>query len=464
MDKQEAYLTLAKIAKIVRAKDITKGTDLSQKIYKFFIDSRLCKEKSCFIPLKGEKNDGHLYIEDALKRGASAYLTQYKVFKKKKINFANGLVVKDTYQALCDIASYNFKKHVKQSIAITGSYGKTTTKFLAGAILKRLNIPHYVPEGNLNGKYGTPLALANLLYDTDIAVLEYATSSFGEIKIQLNVASPDVRVLLGVSAAHTEFLRNLEGVIKAKGEIFEGGNKHVLPLDLYEGYYSYLNGKVLTFGYTPSSHMQILETTLTEEGTKVVLRFTPENRTFRTVLKFYNERIGENLSAVALAFYLLGIDLEKTIKAASSFTPPEGRGNLEHYTFAQKRITVINESYNANPGSLKNALSTFAKIPTRKDVVKIAVVGKMAELGDLEDRYHEEVAKFADQLDIDVLIFYGQPQYQISERGQYTDTVDEAKELVKKIIREKDSEEFLLMAKASNSQQAWRVWEDFTPV
>ncbi len=463
------------------------------------IDSRKAEKGSLFVPLKGEKTDGHKFIESAIKNGAVAYLTQYKIFDGKKINYPNGILVKDTYKALTTLASYKFKRYLKQSIAITGSSGKSTTKFLFGHILKHLGYNVFIPEGNLNGIYGTPLALANIDSVYDIGVLEFAMADFGEIKTQVGIAPADARVLLNVAPAHTEYVKNLKGVIKAKGEIFINSKKAVLPRNLVKYYNDILPKDTLTFGGCTRSNLRVVKHKLVEEGTEITFQvvrlpytrfedvenavvrgwggrplrgrppqLNPESNTFTIFLPFYNLKIGHNIAASFLALELLQIPWYKAITSLSTFTPFKGRGNIEAHTIMGKKVTIINESYNANGLSMTNAIKTFDKIPTT-NTIKIMVLGKMAELGKYEEPEHKKVVKTAlTTKTVNYIIFYGAPHYKNtlssyitdSTNIYYADTVDKARKIVENIIEQiPKSQNIMLMAKASNSQQAWKIWD-----
>jgi len=297
-------------------------------------------------------------------------------------------------------------------------------------------------------------------------------AAFGEIKEQVELAPADIRVLIGVSPAHTEFVKDLQGVIRAKGEIFLNGKNHILPYELYKNYYQDLQGNVLTFGYTPKSDIEITNAEILSNGTQVTLKFhfAPyQGQEITTIFPQHNLNIGENISASLLVIHMLGLNPLKAAKYIPEFKHPRpGRGDILKVSFKKHPITIIDQSYNANPQSMKTALESFARIPAPKDSVKIAVLGKMAELGDLEEQEHKKIFNLATKLGVDYIVFFGSPIYKKllehtkAEKAYYAEDITHATKIVEQIIGTlpKGTQVFIL-AKASNSQRAWELWKEW---
>jgi UDP-N-acetylmuramyl pentapeptide synthase len=205
---------------LVQLKKIVNGEFLNlvenKKINRFEIDSRRVKEGDFFIPLKGQNADGHQYIEDAIEKGAVGY------FSEKPLNFKNGILVKDTYQALVEVGKHK-RNQVRVVIGITGTSGKTSTKELMNFVLSNL-ASTYATQGNYNNEIGVPLTLANIPQDTDFAIIEMGAGKVGDIDYLGKIVNQDISVLVSVGHGHVGKFGSFENVIKGKGEIFNCGN------------------------------------------------------------------------------------------------------------------------------------------------------------------------------------------------------------------------------------------------
>ncbi|MFN4307366.1 UDP-N-acetylmuramoyl-tripeptide--D-alanyl-D-alanine ligase [Sulfurihydrogenibium azorense] len=377
-------MRLTDLAKVVEGKILNIEEDLEVK--SFTIDSRSSTQDSVFIPLKGN-TDGHSYIEDALKKGSVGYLTE------KPLNFKNGILVKDTYQALKKTAIYK-RKSIDTVVGITGSSGKTSTKELLNFVLSNFYKTHATSR-NYNNEIGVPLTLANTPENTHIAIIEMGAGKVGDIDYLNNIVNPDIGVLVSVGHAHVEKFGSFENIIKGKGEIFNTSHYHVLPFDLLNYYKDKLK-KFITFG--EEGDIKVYDIRITPEGTTGKVAY--KNQVLDLTISIFNKGIFKNIGAVAGVLYHLGLDPIESLKVLKEFNQIQGRGKI----IKIGNLTIIDDSYNANPLSVKNAIETLNEIPT----VKVLVLGDMLELGEESEKLHRSIAKEILKSDIDYVFLYGE--------------------------------------------------------
>ncbi len=404
-----------------------------QEISSFVIDSRKSKKGSFFIPLKGSNVDGHEFITDALKRGSVGYLTSQKTSEK------NGILVEDTYKALVDIARYK-RKNFSYVIGITGTSGKTTTKDILKVLLSQF-FSVYGTEGNYNNEIGLPLTLANA-HSSDVCILEMGAGKIGDITYLSEIARHDIAVLTSVGHGHTEKFGSFENVVKGKGEIFSVSEKAVLPYDLLKFYQKELKGKsFITFGL--KGDIRILDIKLVKEGTSGVISF--KNEEVRLTIPVYNKALFFNIGASAGVLYYLGYDPVKYLKVLQGFSVPEGRGNI----IKVGNLTIIDDTYNANPVSVKNAIETLSSLYGKK----VIVLGDMLELGDFSKQLHKEIGKLIEKSSIDYALFFGKNMryaFEETTKGFYFETKEE---LVKKLVEITKKEEWFVLIKGSRGMK-----------
>lgn len=369
--------------------DIYEDFDIS----KFVIDSRKAEKNSVFIPLKANR-DGHDFIEDAINNGAKGYITQ------KRMPLSNGIVVKDTYQALVEIGKYK-RKEVDTVIGITGSSGKTSTKELLQFVLKNL-FSTYATQGNLNNEIGVPLTLANIPENTQIAIIEKGAGKKDDISYLMDISKPDIGILTSLTQAHIERFGSLENIIYTKGQIFDGVKFGILPEDI-KHYYSYKNAKFITVGRTGDIKLSDIE--ITNQGTKGKISYKSDSITLK--IPIYNIGVFKNIGLVAGVLYTLDINPIKNLEVLKDFKGFEGRGDIK----VVGRYLVIDESYNANPLSVKNSIESFENL----DGYKIYVLGDMLELGEYSKELHLDIAKKFEHSNIDLIFLYGEETRYIYE-------------------------------------------------
>lgn len=377
-------LKVSELLKATQGKLITPGLDTI--ISAISIDSRTIKPKQAFIAIKGINFDGHTFIDEAIKKGAKAIIAQSPLalsVAAPKIPF---IIVKDTVMALADIARFWRNKFNIPIIAVTGSNGKTTTKDMIAHVLSaRFKV--LKTEDTKNNQIGLPLTLLNLNSNYDIAVLELGTNHFGEIEYLTRICLPNTGIITNIGSAHLEYLNNLKGVLREKYALIE---------NLKEPYIAILNsddnllrkrmyGKtkrpfVLSFGIKNQS--DFFASGIKQVLGKLKFRINLKYEFTLNTLGYYN--IYNALASVATA-RTFGIGYPDIVNRLKTYQFPAHRLNL----ITLKNIKFIDDTYNSNPISLKQALDTLANFRTRGR--KIFVMGDMLELGRDKKLWHSKV-------------------------------------------------------------------------
>ncbi|SNX52792.1 UDP-N-acetylmuramoyl-tripeptide--D-alanyl-D-alanine ligase [Thermoanaerobacterium sp. RBIITD] len=396
-----------KIEEIIKAVngELLSG-DLNTTINGISTDSRTIKEGELFIPLKGEKFNGEEFLEKALQKGSAA-LTE-SVENKGKYDKPI-ILVRDTKDSLHKLATFYRKKFKIPFIAITGSSGKTTTKDMIYAVLsKKYNV--LKTEGNYNNEIGLPLTIFRLKKEHSIAVVEMGMSGFGEIRKLKNIAMPDIAVYTNIGVAHIEKLGSRENILKAKSELvedFKCGNTIVLNADddmliklLNKNgveYYTYgiNNGDYKAYGIVSM-----------ENGVKYKALIDNDEMDIELCIPG-RHNVYNSLAAICIGIKF-GVNKEDIEEALRDFRPGAMRLNITDV----KNIKIINDAYNANPGSMRAAISVLKYFNNRR---KIAVLGNMLELGEYSNIGHEEIGEYVKESNIDILITIGDLARKIAE-------------------------------------------------
>ncbi|RMA97865.1 UDP-N-acetylmuramoyl-tripeptide--D-alanyl-D-alanine ligase [Hydrogenothermus marinus] len=374
-------MKISQIAEITEAKVINlKDKDINR----FIINSKETQEGDFFVPLKGTKTDGHNFIEDALKKGA------YGSFSIKDLNLDNILLVDNPLKALTKIAKYN-KQKIKTKIAITGTAGKTTTKEILSFLLSQFEDIYYT-KGNYNNHIGLPLTLANIDKNYNYGIFELGASQKGDIEYLSDILNQDIAVITNVGYGHTEGFGGYEGVLEEKTKILNNAKFKIIPE------YININDKnTKSFGYK-NADILIKDINLTMEGTEGILSYKGEN--IKVFVPVFNKKILENVAISVLILDYLGFDYKNALKRLNEFTVLKGRGNI----IKHKNLTIIDDTYNANPISTKNAIETLSNLKGRK----ILVLADMKELGKFSKEKHEEIGRYILNSDIDKIFLFGE--------------------------------------------------------
>lgn len=368
--------TLAEMARVMNGRQFSVLSELARGVS---IDSRETKPGQVFFALKGQNTDGHNFVVDALSRGSVAAVVERRQTK------ANEILVSDTLYALGEFARHYRRQFRAKAIGITGTNGKTTVKNLIGAILgSRSNV--LCTKRNYNSLIGMPLTIFDLEGEEDYIVLEMGTSAPGEIRRLCDIARPDVGIITNIGAGHLEGLKSLDGVRREKSSLIEALPRDGLAV-VGEGV-GEIPGRIVN-----RFSMDMLENVrLTEHGSY----FSYKGRDYMTNLlgagNVYN-----CFAAICLTT-LLGVDYAAQKMALANMRPAPGR--LEPIRIGG--LLILNDTYNANPVSMKMAIDLLGSI----DRPAIAVLGDMLELGKKSRQLHEDIGSYA-RRSVDQLLTYG---------------------------------------------------------
>ena len=368
-------LPLGQIAEFISA---TGDFPQDESVTGYSIDSRTVGPGQLFFAVKGERFDGHDFVEQALEKGATS-----AVVRKDQLGRYSGepkiklLAVEDTLLALQALATAVRKLWGKPLIAVTGSAGKTTTKEAIAHVLSS-QFQVMKSEGNFNNHFGLPLMLLKLGPEYDLAVIEMGMSHAGEIRSLAKIAQPEIGVVTNVAAVHLEFFDSLAGIARAKYELVESlpasGTAVLNADDEYVSQFGRdFKGKVLLYGAHENSHVRAEKIqSKGAEGTRfdVVVGKAREH----AVLPLVGEHNVLNaLAAIAVALES-GLNLSQAVAALATLAPAEKRGQVLH----MDNITVINDCYNSNPKALEAMVDALTAMPAKR---RIVIAGEMLELG-----------------------------------------------------------------------------------
>lgn len=380
-------MDLQKIAEITGGRVFPEGA--KRAVVGFSTDTRTLQEGDLFIPLRGENFDGHDYLLQAAQRGAAACLSE-EVVADLPIPVVR---VADTLKALGDLAAALRLALTGPVIAVTGSSGKTTTKEMLAGILS-LTAPGLKTEGNFNNLVGLPHTIFRLKPEEHRwAVLEMGMSARGEIARLAEIATPQIGIITNVGAAHLETLQGLDGVARAKGELFAalhaGGTAVINADDERVKAIPVANGvRRLFFGLAPGAQVRGEE--IVPAGEAVSFKLVLPQGVFPVHLSTPGRHNVHNALAAAAAAHAVGVDPDIIVRGLEQFRPTKGR--METVVLASG-ITLIEDTYNANPLSVKAALTALDEMGGEGK--RVAVLGDMLELGTEAAALHREVGEAA---------------------------------------------------------------------
>lgn len=387
----QSHLTLH-IHEILKA---TEGTLMQGDPAGFFsgisTDSRQIARGNLFIPLKGDRYDGHDFLAAAVKGGASGLLIQ-KDSEKKRLYRNEGITtifVEDTLQALGDIAHYWRKKFTASVVAVTGSSGKTTTKEMTACIAGLVkNV--IKAQGSFNNLIGVPLTLLNLREQHDAAILELGTNIRGEIERLTRIAEPDIGLITNIGPAHLEGLKSLDMIREEKCDLFRNmaaSKVAIINMDdeAIKTAIHIWHGKRITFGLDPNADVSAENIVKKgKEGVCFTLRIAGKRQDVHlSVTGMHNVY---NALAAAASSWALGIEHDAIRRGLTAFTPISGRMEISQL---KNGAFIINDTYNANPASVREALKALKDL--RGDHTSTVILGDMLELGDRAEEMHEGI-------------------------------------------------------------------------
>ena len=366
------------------------------------IDSRTVSRMDLFVAIVGPNHDAHRFVGDVLANGAAGALVQAGQHDARGLPEDCFVVeVADTTRALADLAHGHRQSFRGPLIGITGSNGKTTTKELCTSILAGCG-QTLATRGNLNNNFGVPLTLLRRQASDQFAVVEMGMNHRGEIAVLAEIAEPTIGVLTNVGTAHIEFLGSRETIAREKGDLLAAlpANGTAVvgrddPLAFAQSDRS--PARVLSFGRNPKADLCASALRFLGEGAYAFQLETPFGRGEIRVPGL-SETIVENSLAAAGGAFAAGASFEAVVNGLANHPGVPGRMQPKSFT---NDVLVIDDSYNANPQSMQNALETLARLDATGR--RIAVLGQMGELGEAADAAHRALGRLAASLGLDAL-------------------------------------------------------------
>ncbi len=403
-------LSIGQIAEVAKGRlvyggqDVALETFLETKVDSVVLDSRQVTVGGVFAATVGERVDGHSFVESVFEKGAVLAIVQREPEDTEQ--WPCYLVVEDTLQALKDIAEAYRKTLRIPVIGITGSVGKTSTKeFIAGVLSEKYNV--LKTQGNYNNEIGVPLTLLRIREEHEAAVIEMGISDFGEMHRLSKMSRPDIAVITNIGQCHLENLKDRDGVLKAKTEIFDfmsptgkiclnGDDDKLRTVTAPEG------REIRFFGVQSKEANAVYATEVVSKGlwgSEAVLH-NAQGESFNAEIPLPGAHMVLNATAAACVAELLGLTAEEIQAGLKKVAAIGGRNNL----IRTAAYTLIDDCYNANPVSMKAGVELLCMADTET----VAILGDMFELGVNSDAMHAGVGTYAAEKRVDRIICVGE--------------------------------------------------------
>ena len=402
----------------------------TEQIYRLFqeskgisTDSRTVGKGQIFFALWGDNYNGNRFASDALARGALSAVIDDPLFETE-----NTILVDDCLFELQALATHYRKELKIPVLAITGTNGKTTTKELLATILSKKYKVHYT-RGNLNNHIGVPLTILSAPADTEMLIIEMGASHIGEIRTLCLIAKPDYGLITNIGTAHIEGFGSADGVARAKTELYEHLRK-VNGIALYNDKDPLLTEKIFKIinravPFSDPTGTELLIVTVPSDLT-LKISITYLHQTYIINTNLFGSYNLENIRAAVATGLFLGVEMKDIIEAIEQYTPANNRSQVKR----TKINTLICDSYNANPTSMKLAIDSFSAI---KADHKIIIIGDMLELGEKSEEEHLKVLKMLQSDIAEKVILVGPVFYKISAKSVFKafDKIDKLMEFIR---------------------------------
>jgi UDP-N-acetylmuramoyl-tripeptide--D-alanyl-D-alanine ligase len=433
---------------------------LPQAVSGISIDSRTVKDGEAFFAVKGDTHDGHDFVAAALKQGSAL-----AVVARSRLGGGGGdaplIVVDDVLEALRQLARAARLRSSAKIVAVTGSVGKTSTKEALALALAASGKTH-ASAASFNNHWGVPLSLARMAETAQYGVFEIGMNHAGEITPLVRLVRPHVAIITAVEPVHLEYFQSLEAIADAKAEIFLGldpGGAAVICRDT--PHHERLRRRaeeagvsnIVSFGEQADAESRLLKCALHGDCSTVEALILGEPVTYK--IGAPGRHLVMNSLAVLTAVSLMGADLARAAIALAQQAPAAGRGTRINLEFPNGRALLIDESYNANPTSMRAALALLGQASVGPGGRRIAVIGDMLELGSAGEELHRDLVDAIRQHGIDLVYCAGPLMAALWEalpsarRGGYARSAAELEPQVAAAIRPGDA----LMVKASNGSR-----------
>ena len=430
------------------------------------IDSRDLEAGDLFVAIKGPHHDGHDFVDEAFKKGAVAAIVERSVGASGDL-IGDLIKVKDSHRALIALGrAARARASEVRVAAITGSVGKTAVKDGLALALASKGVEVHAALHSLNNHWGVPLTLARMPPQSDFGVFEIGMNHAGEISPLARLVEPDLVIITQIAEAHLAFFKTLREIAEAKAEIFDGlkqGGSVVLNRD--GAFYDFLSDQarkknaalVISFGESERSDVQLMDMRVSaegagaSEGTQVRVRIFDRELEFSLFMPA--RAMALNALAVLCAVHLMGGDVDAAAARLERYRPRAGRGARAQIDIGSGAITLIDESYNANPASMRAAFEVLAALDVPAAGRRIAVLGDMHELGDAAIDLHRALLEPLRVARVDMVFACGEKMkylYDVlpsSLRGGYTPAPRELIEVLRKTLSGGD----VIMVKGSHA-------------
>jgi UDP-N-acetylmuramoyl-tripeptide--D-alanyl-D-alanine ligase len=392
------------------------------RIDEVVIDGRKTVKNGLFVALKGENNDAHNFLDQALANGCKLLL----VSDFSKVKNSDFILVKDTFAALYKLAEFSRQRSAAKIIAITGSVGKTSTKEMLklafGAYGKT-----FATQGNLNNHIGLPLSLCNFSADCQFGIFEMGMNHAGEIEPLSRLARPHLAIITNVGPVHIENFADEQAVALAKAEIFFGLESQGIALINHDNlHFDFLKKRaeicgiktenILSFGQNLKSNfcLKSFEIKGAQES-EVFLEI--ENQKISYQISSSNQSAIFNSTIIGACLWLLTENAQIGLQQLNKIEQGDGRGKIFEINLDGKKITIIDDSYNASVLSIDSGLkyATNLKTALKKNRV-VAALGDMLELGEKSVELHGRVANYLQQFSVELAILVGEKMTEAAQK------------------------------------------------
>ena len=422
--------------------------DGSVPIRRAVIDSRTVEPGDLFVAYRGEKTDGHRYIQTALDKGAACCLAEYA-----PEGVQGPLILCDDVQKAFEAIAREYRQSLALPVVgVTGSVGKTTTKEMISAVLAR-RYRVLKTEGNLNNQIGVPMTVSRLEQEHEAAVIELGISDFGEMRLLASIARPTIAVFTVIGRAHLEFLHDLDGVFKAKTEMLE-----LLPADgvvIYNGDDAQLRKidcaqKRVSYGFGEDCTLRASEVSLSKEGRTRARIECGERCIHADIPAFGRQMVYAALAAAAVGMEL-GLSDAEIEAGLASYATVGRRGAIADTGF----LTLVDDSYNANPESMRAAMDSLALLPGRH----VCILGDMLEMGPDSAQMHYDLGAYAREKGMDLILCCGPLCSELArgagENSRYFENTEQLRAALPELLKEGDA----VLVKASRGMHLETIAE-----
>lgn len=454
-----ALWTLAEMQKAMDARDFGK---MPEEVTGISIDTRTLQPGEAFFAIKGDQLDGHDYVNQAMKAGAAvAVIAQSRLVSFGAVRIPL-LVVPDVLEALEKLGVAARERSRAQIIAVTGSAGKTSAKemlrtALSSSALGGSSWKVHASAASFNNHWGVPLTLARMPADARYGIFEIGMNHAGEITPLVKMVRPHIAIITTIAPAHLGNFATVDDIARAKAEIFAGlapGGAALINRDIKQ--FALLKKlaaeagveRLFSFGAKKGADFRLVSIDAGPEGSAINASIGGERISYK--LPVPGEHQAMNSLAVLGAASLAGADVNRCAGAVAHAVPEKGRGQAHVVTLPAGRVTLIDESYNANPASMEAALKVLAS--HRPKGRRIAVLGDMLELGEASARLHKGLRRPIEETGTDLVFLAGKEMAALASdlppallAGYYADPAALAKALLA-ALRDGD----VVMVKASN--------------